>query len=992
MKKSNKKSTVKSKSKKVKNPLKKYQGGGGVNIAPLTTSATPTTGFGSGNLGSSGFGSASLGGDSYLSTPSLAGSNTFNTLYGGSTPSFSSDNLTNVSDPSYGGLDSSLDTSLNAPRSLGDYYKDTQTAFGDKSNTADILKSEYKTTPLSKQDANLRKAKIAADTLSAIPFTNIVGEGMKSTKVDDPNKFYSRGVREKLERYNKKIKGAKTTSAGLSTTATALGTASGIAAATGIGAPVAIGLGLGALAAGIGSGISSGVAGGYSNKQEQFAAEYEENVENRKRDILRTDEQRKKNAAMNAQQYYNVPTAKTGGLMKYMEGGYTKVTGPSHENGGVPMDLDEDGVIDSELEGDEIIEELPEEGLVAMKQGGSVPKKYIWSDHLKTGGMSFAKKFEKLRKGGARPGDVEKLRIEQEIAAKRDPSKLYAKYGGMMKYKGGGIHIDPAKRGTFKAQASKMGMGVQEAAGKILSAPEGRYSPEMRRKANFAKNFAKRDGGMMDYMEEGGVPNKYKGFSKLPEGVQRKIDSDLAMKYGHGGMMHYMEEGGKLPKEVLESRLESHMSEGEAQDYLDSYKGGGLWANIHAKRKRIAAGSGEKMRKPGSEGAPTAKALRESKRDGGYLEYKKGGFKSPAWTRKEGQNPSGGLNAKGRASAKAEGSNLKAPVSSGTNPRRVSFAARFAGMKGPMKNEKGEPTRKALALKKWGFGSEEAARNFANRNKKSARYGGLMKYKNAGVVYGGLPPNNPLPPPPTQERVSRTGAGKFLAEYGAPMANVVGEAANIGMNLSQKYTPVAPVTARDVKAEQVFIDRAKDKRVGARESELVAAKRAIQQKIGSGQGQLNAARMISLRAQEEAAQNVYDINRQASATEQQLNQQARLEADMANQRKDLVTSESRRAESLREQSFENMRKKYIGSAASGLGNQLAQGMYTKEYINATLPDGVDPYELRPGAIADKQQEINPATGELYTLADARNEVLMQLQKERLAKAARKKGT
>jgi hypothetical protein len=46
-------------------------------------------------------------------------------------------------------------------------------------------------------------------------------------------------------------------------------------------------------------------------------------------------------------------------------------------------------------------------------------------------------------------------------------------------------------------------------------------------------------------------------------------------------------------------------------------KGGstkGLWDNIHAKRKRIAAGSGERMRKPGSKGAPTAKALRESKK------------------------------------------------------------------------------------------------------------------------------------------------------------------------------------------------------------------------------------------------------------------------------------------------------------------------------------------------------------------------------------------
>ena len=38
----------------------------------------------------------------------------------------------------------------------------------------------------------------------------------------------------------------------------------------------------------------------------------------------------------------------------------------------------------------------------------------------------------------------------------------------------------------------------------------------------------------------------------------------------------------------------------------------GLYANIHAKRKRIAAGSGEKMRKPGSKGAPTAKDFKKS--------------------------------------------------------------------------------------------------------------------------------------------------------------------------------------------------------------------------------------------------------------------------------------------------------------------------------------------------------------------------------------------
>lgn len=87
---------------------------------------------------------------------------------------------------------------------------------------------------------------------------------------------------------------------------------------------------------------------------------------------------------------------------------------------------------------------------------------------------------------------------------------------------------------------------------------------------------------------------------------------------------------------------------------------------------------------------------------------------------KKHQNPKGGLNAAGRAHfKKTEGSNLKRPVKSGTNPRRVSFAARFAGMKGAMKDSKGRPTRKALALRAWGFRSVESARNFANRHKKS---------------------------------------------------------------------------------------------------------------------------------------------------------------------------------------------------------------------------------------------------------------------------------
>ena len=77
------------------------------------------------------------------------------------------------------------------------------------------------------------------------------------------------------------------------------------------------------------------------------------------------------------------------------------------------------------------------------------------------------------------------------------------------------------------------------------------------------------------------------------------------------------------------------------------------------------------------------------------------------------------MNAAGRAYFKRkEGANLKRPLKSGTSPRRVSFAARFGGMKGPMKDSKGRPTRKALALRAWGFRSPESARNFARRHKK----------------------------------------------------------------------------------------------------------------------------------------------------------------------------------------------------------------------------------------------------------------------------------
>lgn len=86
-------------------------------------------------------------------------------------------------------------------------------------------------------------------------------------------------------------------------------------------------------------------------------------------------------------------------------------------------------------------------------------------------------------------------------------------------------------------------------------------------------------------------------------------------------------------------------------------------------------------------------------------------MKTPAWQRKEGKSKSGGLNAKGRASAKAQGMNLKKPVSAEeakkspkAAARRESFCKRMGGMKSKLtssKTAKDPNSRINKALRKW---------------------------------------------------------------------------------------------------------------------------------------------------------------------------------------------------------------------------------------------------------------------------------------------------
>ena len=122
----------------------------------------------------------------------------------------------------------------------------------------------------------------------------------------------------------------------------------------------------------------------------------------------------------------------------------------------------------------------------------------------------------------------------------------------------------------------------------------------------------------------------------------------------------------------------------------------GLYANIHAKQKRIAAGSGEKMRKVGSKGAPTADAFKQSAKT---AKMKEGGV-SLAVGRGEklSVKQGAGLTEKGRAKYNREtGSHLKAPQPQG-GARKDSFCARMSGV---VDHAKGDAPRAKASLKRW---------------------------------------------------------------------------------------------------------------------------------------------------------------------------------------------------------------------------------------------------------------------------------------------------
>lgn len=142
--------------------------------------------------------------------------------------------------------------------------------------------------------------------------------------------------------------------------------------------------------------------------------------------------------------------------------------------------------------------------------------------------------------------------------------------------KGGKIHIAPSKRGTFKAQASRMGMSVQEAARHIL-ANKNRYSPAMRKKAAFAKAAAgwkHEDGGDLNLFEFPVEYNHGGYFSLQPELIkinqggtheQNPLDG-VPMGFDENGIPNLVEEGETIFDDyVFSNRLaptEKQLAEG----------------------------------------------------------------------------------------------------------------------------------------------------------------------------------------------------------------------------------------------------------------------------------------------------------------------------------------------------------------------------------------------------------------------------------------------
>lgn len=263
--------------------------------------------------------------------------------------------------------------------------------------------------------------------------------------------------------------------------------------------------------------------------------------------------------------------------------------GPSHENGGIPIELPVGTRVYSKRvkkDGKSMAQrkEKRDRDLKAMvntimDNPFDAPSEEAMRRMMSAYAMQEAEDMDKMERT--------QMKKEAEMAMNQPVSPPdQMKCGGKVKkYQKGGIVIDPEKKGTFKAQATRMGMSVSEAADYIMNNPED-FTPAMRKKANFARNFAMAYGGMiMDELANGGMIKRADGsYSKrgLWDNIRDNIGSGKEptpemleqerklMMYG--GKMYA--EGGEVEMEIedvinamIDVKLNERLGqEGEMQD------------------------------------------------------------------------------------------------------------------------------------------------------------------------------------------------------------------------------------------------------------------------------------------------------------------------------------------------------------------------------------------------------------------------------------------
>jgi hypothetical protein len=140
--------------------------------------------------------------------------------------------------------------------------------------------------------------------------------------------------------------------------------------------------------------------------------------------------------------------------------------------------------------------------------------------------------------------------------------------------KDGGIHLDPAKKGTFKAQATRMNMSVQEAASHILANKE-EYSPTMVKKANFAKNFAKEQGGYI--FADGGEADGVMALTQINammdrlSNLRKFISQDTDLDPWISDKLSVMNHSATAINDYMQ-----YGEEGQPEEMMEMAQGGGI--------------------------------------------------------------------------------------------------------------------------------------------------------------------------------------------------------------------------------------------------------------------------------------------------------------------------------------------------------------------------------------------------------------------------------